>query len=268
MNKYALITGAANGIGYEFARLLIQDSYNLVLVDVDEIKLGKKKEILLEKNETAVITIPKDLSLPGAAQELFDEVNNQNIEIDVLINNAGFGVFGLFSETCWDREHEMIQLHITNTVQLTKLFLKQMALRNSGKIMNVSSLAAFLPGPLMSVYYSTKAFLLSFSEAIANEVKNTNVTITVLCPGVTATGFQAGVGNGKPKLTRNAASAEKVAKYGYKAMQKGKVTVIPGRTNKFIIIIQRLLPRSVVCHVVRRVQEKNRSKQKAVFYEN
>ena len=168
-------------------------------------------------------------------------------QIDVLINNAGFGLFGTFSETDWERKLEMLQLHIITTTHLTKLLLKGMLEQGSGKILNLSSLAAFQPGPLMSLYYASKAYILSFSEAIANELKGTGVTVTVLCPGQTNTSFQRVVSNSSSdnKIGFNVASPKDVARYGYKAMMKGNTIAIPGRFNKFLASLHRFVSRGM-----------------------
>jgi len=260
MSKTALITGAANGIGHELAKILIRDSYDLILIDKDRDKLEEIKQRWENESDQTVKIIPKNLSFPGAAHEIFKEVKSWNIPVDVLINNAGFGTFGLFTETDWERETEMINLHVLATTQLTKLFLKEMIKRNYGNIMNTSSLAAFLPGPLMAVYYASKAYLLSFTQAIANEVKGTGVSITVLCPGLTKTNFQKTVGGDKAKIKWTWTTPDKVAQYGYKAMQKGKVVAIPGFVNLTVAKLSRIVPGSISAKIVRRFIEMNRKK--------
>lgn len=257
---YALITGAANGIGFEFAKLLSMDSYNLVLIDIDSEKLFEMKNQLKNNYKNEIIILSIDLSKIEAGYIIFNKMLELNIEIDVLINNAGFGMFGFFANTSWDREQNMIQLHVVTPTQLIKLFLPGMLKRNHGKILNVASLAAFQPGPLMSIYYSTKAYLLSFSLSVANELTGTGVCLTVLCPGPTKTGFQVTAGNENPKIKWNMACSEEVARYGYRAMQSGKIIAIPGIINKSIVVIQHFLPRKFVCQMVRLLQERNRRK--------
>ena len=264
-NKTALITGAASGLGYEFSLLLAQDFYKLVLVDKDESKLEVAKNYIEEMYDVSVAVLVKDLSKINISQEIFEEL--KGIRIDVLINNAGFGLFGTFSNTNWNREIEMLNLHIGTTTQLTKLTLKQMLSHGSGKILNVASLAAFQPGPLMSVYYASKAYVLSFSEALSNELNGTGVTVTALCPGQTKTSFQDVVSNAsssKNKLKFNMASAKEVAKYGYKAMLKGKTVAIPGILNRLLSKIPRFISRSMVTSIVRIIQEKNRSEKELI----
>jgi short-subunit dehydrogenase len=260
-NKTALVTGAGSGLGLEFSKLLAKDNYNLVLVDVDKRALEEVKNSIKKKHNTKVEVLMKDLSRANASQEIFEFVNGRSL--DVLINNAGFGLFGPFAQTNWHRESDMLHLHIMTTTQMTKLFLKGMLQRGSGHILNVSSLAAFEPGPLMSIYYASKAYILSFSEAIANELKGSGVSVTALCPGPTKTRFQEVVANSssKNRIQMNMASSKKVAKIGYKAMMAGKEIVIPGLLNKVIAFLPRLMPRNKVTSIVRKIQEKNRTKQ-------
>ncbi|MFD2542176.1 SDR family NAD(P)-dependent oxidoreductase [Lacinutrix gracilariae] len=258
MTKTALITGAASGLGYELTLLLAKDAYKLILVDINADSLAKVKTELERDFKVEVITLAKDLSLPNIAQEIMDDIHNT--PIDVLVNNAGFGLFGNFYETNWQRESAMLHVHVMTTTHLTKLVLKGMVARNSGKILNMSSLAAFQPGPLMSIYYASKGYMLSFSEAIACELKDKGVTVTALCPGPTKTAFQETVSeNAKEnKITFNMASAKEVAAYGYKSMLKGKPVAIPGVFNKFLASLPRILPRKVAASIVRKIQEKNR----------
>lgn len=256
--KTALVTGGASGLGYEFALLLAKNSFQLILIDIDSDQLEIVKNELEHNFQIKVHTITKDLSLQNSAAELFEEV--KETPIDVLINNAGFGLFGSFYSTNWNRESSMLNLHVVTTTQLTKLLLDGMIKRGRGKILNISSLAAFQPGPLMAIYYASKAYILSFSEAIANELKGTGVTVTVLCPGQTKTSFQEVVseGNKTNKISFNIATANKVTEYGYKAMMRGKTLAIPGVTNKILSFLPRILPRKIVTAIVRKIQEKNR----------
>lgn len=258
MSKTALVTGAASGLGYELATLLAKDSHKLILVDIDAESLTKVKAELEQKFNVQVDILVKDLSVKDVAKSIISDINNE--PIDVLINNAGFGLFGSFVDTDWERESEMLHVHILTTTHLTKLVLEGMVNRGSGKILNVSSLAAFQPGPLMAIYYASKGYMLSFSEAIANELKGTGVTVTALCPGPTKTAFQKTVSEdcSENKITFNMASAKAVARYGYKAMLKGKAYAIPGKFNKFLAIIPRLVTRNAAAAIVRKIQEKNR----------
>ncbi|MGK0211890.1 MAG: short-subunit dehydrogenase [Polaribacter sp.] len=257
-NKTALVTGAASGLGYEFAVLLAKDSYNLILIDIDSENLEGTKKELESLYQTQVTILVKDLSTAEIADEIYKEIQDKSI--DVLINNAGFGLFGTFSKTKWQRESAMLHLHIMTTTHLTKLLLNGMVERGKGRILNISSLAAFQPGPLMAIYYASKAYILSFSEAIANELKGTGVTVTVLCPGQTKTSFQQVVSkqNCDNKINFNMACPVQVAKYGYNAMMQGKTVVVPGFFNKFLSRLPRLMPRKTSASIVRKIQEKNR----------
>lgn len=184
----ALITGASNGIGLELAKVHASKGGDLVLVARNKAKLDELKAEFENKFKVKVYTIGKDLSADNSAQEVYNETTKQNIKIDYLINNAGFGDFGMFAETDWSKELQMINLNITTLTQFTKLYLQDMLKSKSGKIMNVASTAAFQSGPTMAVYYATKAYVLSFSEAVDNEVSNRGVTVTTLCPGATESG--------------------------------------------------------------------------------
>jgi short-subunit dehydrogenase len=189
MNKTALITGASTGIGFEFAKLFAADGYNLVLIARDEQKLREIAGSLPSKFNISVKIYPKDLSVTGDIEKLVRQIREDVGTIEVLVNNAGFGLSGAFVDTDLARELEMIQLNVVSLVIFTKLWAKEMVQRKGGKILNVASTAAFQPGPLMAIYYATKAFVLSFSEALAEELKERGVTITALCPGPTATQF-------------------------------------------------------------------------------
>jgi len=259
--KTALITGASGGIGYEFAKLLAKDCNVLVLVARSGDKLLEVKSELEGLAPVSVKLIAKDLALPGAAEEIYRVLENENIDVDILINNAGIGCFGKFSGTDWRTEAEMISLNIVALTHLTKLFVQGMVKRKSGKVVNVASTAAFPPGPLMSVYYASKAYILSFSEAIAYELKDTGVDVTVLCPGPTATGFVKAAAMDRSKLfrSRKPAAAADVARYGYEAMMKGKTVAIHGAINKIMTFSIRLTPRKLLPPIVRRLQEEFRS---------
>jgi uncharacterized protein len=258
MIKTALITGASNGIGLELAKIHASKGGHLVLVARNKSKLDEMKTDLERQYKISVYTIGKDLSAVNAAQEVFDETTRQNIQIDYLINNAGFGDFGLFYETDWNKELQMINLNITILTHFTKLYLKEMIKRKSGKIMNVASTAAFQSGPTMAVYYATKAYVLSFSEAIDNEVRNNGVTVTALCPGATESGFQAAAAMEESALVKGKKlpSSKEVAEYGYYSMIKGKTVAIHGMMNYIMANSVRFLPRSVVVKVTRKVQDK------------
>ncbi|WP_397363453.1 SDR family NAD(P)-dependent oxidoreductase [Olleya sp. R77988] len=260
MSQTAVVTGAASGLGYELSLLLAKDNYNLVLVDIDQGKLLEVQSFLKESYNSTVDIVVIDLSKVNIAQTVFDKI--KHLKIDVLVNSAGFGIFGPFANTSWEKESAMLNLHIITITHLTKLVLQGMISQDSGKILNVSSLAAFQPGPMMALYYASKSYLLSFSEAIANELKDTGVTVTVLCPGPTKTSFQEVVSNAAEsdnKISFNMACPKAVAVYGYKAMLKGKVVAIPGVLNKFLSCLPRFLTRNRTTSIVRTIQDKNRS---------
>lgn len=188
-SKTALITGASSGLGVEFLRLYAADGYDLILVARSEARL---KELAAEMEKAYSVkahVLTADLSAPGAVEPLFAELTRRGLKVDALVNNAGYGDFGFFTETSLDKEVGMMQLNMVSLVHLTKVCLKGMKQRGEGEILNVASTAAFQPGPLMAVYYASKAFVLSFSEALANELAGSGVKVSVLCPGPTATGF-------------------------------------------------------------------------------
>ena len=253
--KTALITGASSGIGCELAKIHAAKGGNLVLVARNISKLDELKLELETQFKVSVYTIGKDLSVVNAAFEVYKETKQQGIQVDYLINNAGFGDFGMFSETEWEKEHQMINLNITALTQFTKLYLQDMLKRKGGKIMNVASTAAFVPGPTMAVYCATKPYVLSFSEAVDNEVREFGVTITALCPGATQSGFIAAASAEESALFKGKKlpSSKEVAVFGYDAMIKGKAVVIHGLPNKILAFIVRFTPRKLVVKISRKV---------------
>lgn len=254
----ALITGASSGIGLELARVHASKGGDLVLVARNKARLDELKSELESQFNVSVFTIGKDLSANNSARGVYDETTEQNIQIDYLINNAGFGDFGMFAETDWNKELQMINLNITTLTQFTKLYLKDMVKRGSGKIMNVASTAAFQSGPTMAVYYATKAYVLSFSEAVDNEVRDKGVTVTALCPGATESGFQAAAAMEESNLVKGQKlpNSKEVAEYGYKAMMKGKTVAIHGLMNYLMAFSVRFTPRALVVKVTRKMQDK------------
>jgi uncharacterized protein len=254
----ALITGASNGIGLELAKIHAAKGDNLVLVARNKAKLDELKQKLENQYKISVYTIEKDLSAANAALEVYNETTQQNIKIDYLINNAGVGTFGMFANADWSKEVQMINLNITTLTQFTHLYLKDMVARKSGKIMNVASTAAFQSGPTMAVYYATKAYVLHFSEAVNNEVKDSGVTITAFCPGATESGFQAAAAMEESALVKGKKlpTSKEVAEYGYKAMLKGKTVAIHGVMNYIMANAIRFVPRSVAVAIVRKIQDK------------
>src|SRR5271169_6698507 len=251
-----LITGASGGIGYELAKLFARDHHNLVLVARSAHKLAQVATELQAQGVT-VKTIALDLATPPASKFLFEQLQREGIAIDILVNNAGFGAYGEFAQMPEEEILGQIDLNITALTALTRLFLPSMIARRSGRIMNVASTAAFQPGPLMAVYYATKAYVLSFSEAIANELRQSGVTVTCFCPGATHTGFAKRAGVESSRLFKvSAMSADKVALDGYRAVMEGRTLAISGAHNWLVAQSTRFAPRKMVTAVSRWVAEK------------
>lgn len=199
----------------------------------------------------------KDLSKPEEITALHAELKERAVEVGMLVNNAGYGLYGPFTETDLQDELAMIDLNVRALTHLTKLFLREMVERKRGRIMNVASVAAFQPGPLMAVYYATKAYVLSFTEALENELRGTGVTVTALCPGATGTGFESRANLQQSKIFRRGVmDVETVADIGYRGFLKGETVVVPGFKNKLLVGAVRFVPRKWVTSIVRRVQEK------------
>jgi short-subunit dehydrogenase len=250
-----LITGASGGIGYELAKLFARDHHNLVLVARSEDKLAQVAAELRAQNVT-VKTVALDLATPSAPKFLFDQLQTEGVAVDVLINNAGFGAFGEFAQMSNEEIFGQIQLNVTALTELTRLFLPPMLARRSGRIMNVASTAGFQPGPLMAVYYATKAYVISFSEAITNEVRNSGVTVTCFCPGATHTGFARRAGNDESRLFKQfGMNVEKVALDGYRAVMEGRGLAISGVHNWLIAQSTRFAPRKLVTAISRWISE-------------
>lgn len=252
-----LITGASSGLGLEYAKIFAREGHNLVLVARNEEKLYSLKNEFENKYDIEVDVFAKDLSEKDSALEVFNFTLEEKIYIDTLINNAGFGDFGEFVNSDLTKQSDMINVNVLSLMQLCRLYAKPMVERGSGMIMNMASTASFQPGPMMSVYYATKAFVLSFSEAISVELKNTGVSIMAYCPGPTKTGFETKARletSGLFKHLKNA-TAEEVAIYGYKKMQKHKVVAIHGGLNKIITNVVRFTPRRIVRNIVYFIQK-------------
>jgi short-subunit dehydrogenase len=256
----ALVTGASSGIGLELASLAARDRHDLVLVARRRERLESIGRGLAEEFGIRAIVLDRDLADPSVPETLAREVSERGIAVDVLVNNAGFGLWGFFAETALERELEMIDVNVAALTALAKLFLPGMIARRSGRILNVASTAAFQPGPLMAVYYATKAYVLSFSEALASETAGTGVTVTALCPGPTATGFQESAGMGPVPLFNPAllTKTSDVARAGWNGMKRGKRIVIPGFTNRILVQSERLAPRRLVTAISRKLQESKR----------
>jgi uncharacterized protein len=253
----ALVTGGSGGIGIEIAKVLARNGFDLVLVARKRDTLEAAAGQIEGKFAVRVQVFAADLRRPDAPQAIFDFLHNENIPIEVLVNNAGFGLGGEFADTKLQRELEMIQVNIAALTHLTKLFLPAMIKRKSGRVLNVASTAAFQPGPLMAVYYATKAYVLSFSQALAEELRNSGVTVTVLCPGPTRTEFAATADVGTSRLFTafGIADAADVAEFGVAAMMHGRRIAIPGIKNKIVAQAQRFAPRSVTAKLSRMLQE-------------
>jgi short-subunit dehydrogenase len=254
--KTALVTGASGGIGYEFGRLLAQQGYNLVLVARSADRLAKIALELAAAYPIRTEVISLDLSQSEAASQLFAEVERRRLTVDLLVNNAGFGDLGPYANSDWETQRQMIQLNVTTLAQLTRVFLAGMVQRKSGKILNVGSTGSFTPVPYMAVYAATKAFVLSFSEALSAELQGTGVTVTALCPGVTKTNFfQRSKSENMLLKKLNEMEARDVARIGYRALMKGKPRVVSGWFNKIMIASTRLAPRDAVLWMSKRLMQ-------------
>lgn len=253
----ALVTGASGGIGLALARILAREGYDLVLVARSLPELERIAGELSARYGMVADAIHADLTDPTAPRALFDDVARRGVTVEILVNNAGFGLAGRFDQTDGTRELAMIQVNVAALTELTKLFLPGMIQRGHGRIMNVASTAAFQPGPLMAVYYATKAYVLSFTQAVAEELRDTGVTLTALCPGPTYTGF-ANVANMQGTRLFNSPltmAATAVAEYGYRAMIRGDRVAIPGAFNRLGAFATRLAPRRVLTKLARLAQE-------------
>ena len=254
----ALITGASGGIGAELARLFAADGYDVLLVARRAEKLSALKTELEAAHHITVTTLAQDLTEADAAQAVFDFAQSQGIFVDALVNNAGFGDWGFFAQSDLQKQQKMLRLNIGALTELTHLFLPQMIARGSGRMLQVASVASFMPGAKMAVYYASKAFVRSFSEALSVELRKTKsgVTVTALCPGPVKTDFWDTAQAGKSSLFKHFffADAPSVARCGYKALQKGKVLAVPGLSVRFAVALTKLLPRAWVRKLVYCVQ--------------
>ncbi len=273
-----LITGGSSGIGFELAKLFAADGYRVVLVARTKQDLDRAAEALrsagssrgpsreipsdrqrdfsppeADRNDAkSPITIAADLADPAAPKRLIDELAKRQLTVDVLVNNAGFGLLGPFASTDWAKEAAMIQLNVTALTELTKRLLPAMLRRRRGRILNVASVAAFVPGPFMAIYYATKAYLLSFSEALHEELRGTGVTVTTLSPGPVATGFQSRAEIANVGLfSGTVMDATTVARIGYQAMNRDQRLVIPGLGNQLRVFLTRFAPRALLLRLVR-----------------
>ena len=257
MNTTALITGASSGIGKEMSKIHAERGGDLVIVARSREKLESLKQEIESRHPVKVTVLVKDLSQEGAPQEIYDELKKANIDIEYLVNNAGFGLLGKFHELDWTRQKMMIDLNMTSLTALSHLFLQDFVKRNSGRILNVSSTASFLPGPMQAVYYASKSYVQFLSNALSEELRDTNITVSNLMPGATETEFGAVSGMDKTPLFNKTASARQVAFDGYNGMLKGKLDVISGVTfmQKLMLKAVAFTPKRMLLKQVKQMQQ-------------
>lgn len=251
--KWVLVTGAASGIGAELCRLFARDGASLVLVDKNRDGTEKAGAELAREFGIRTVALHYDLSKPDAAAQIYDELQAQGIEIDVLVNNAGFGTFGNFWESDTARETALFHVNILAPMLLTRLFLPAMVKRKRGKILNVGSISGFLASPHASTYYGSKAWLLSFSQGVAASLRGTGVSVTIVCPGPTYTAFDwhnGGENAAPPPRKRFQMDASEVAAQAYRGLNRGQMTVIPGALNRFLAFLTKVLPRKLALRLV------------------
>lgn len=256
-SRAALVTGASGGIGRAIAGRLAAAGRDLVLVARSADTLARDAANYAAAHGVRALALPADLTRSGAPAELAAELARRGVQIDVLVNNAGFATFGRFAELPLDVELDEIALNVSALTALTKLLLPGMLERRSGRILNVASTAAFLPGPYMAVYYATKAYVLSFGLALAHELRESGVTVTTLCPGATASGFQARARMENALLVKALPmpSADEVAAFGLRAMERGDRIAVHGAANQWLPLVVRLLPRTLAAALAARVQQ-------------
>ena len=256
-----VVTGASGGIGYELARLFARDGWPLLLAARSGDKLTAFAQELTAAHNVPVAVCVVDLAAPGAADQLFEAARRQGRPVGVLVNNAGFGDYGPFVKADLANVLQILQVNIVVLTHLTRLFLPDMVGRNEGRVMNVASTAAFQPGPLMAVYYASKAYVLHFSEALDAELRKTKVRVSAFCPGPTATGFEARAGLGASKLFtgRNVMNARRAAEAGYRGLMRGRRVVVPGLWNNLLVLSVRFFPRRWITRVVQWMQGRRRS---------
>ncbi len=251
--KWALITGASSGIGMSLALRFAKEGWQLVLVARDAARLSALSEIIEDDFHVRTFIIQKDLTSATAAAEIFEQLDQSGIRLDALINNAGAGACGLFHEIPGDKDVQMIDLNIRAVTSLSKLAVSHMRQTGGGKILNVASTGSYQPGPYIAVYYASKAFVLSFSQALRAELRSSGVVVSTLCPGSTATEFSRRAGKAEIK---GAMAPDKVADCAYKGLMKGKAVIIPGFHNKIFIAFSKLMPGSLSAAIVAHIQRK------------
>lgn len=257
MTKTALITGASGGIGYELAKVFAINGHNLILVARSIDKLQRIQTELSQTYDIQVVIEDYDLSRPESPTELFGQLHHQGLTVDVLVNNAGFGDYGPFADSDWSRQGALLQLNMVTLTHLTRLFLPLMLKRGYGKILNVASTAAFQPGPFMAAYYASKSYVMSFTEALAHEVKGTGITATVLCPGPTrGTDFQTRANLSDIDFFKQLKlpEAADVAQFGYDALERNQVVAVHGIFNRLLVFTNRIMPRRTVTNAVGQLQ--------------
>lgn len=257
MKETVLITGATSGIGYEFSKIFMENHYNVILVGRNLEKLIELEEFSKKKYVRAYI-YKFDLSLSKNIDILYEKIRTEVGKVDILINNAGIGFNGEFNQIDWQKQLDIINVNIVSLTKLTKLILKDMIYQKKGKILNVASTGAYQPGPLISVYYASKAYVLSFSEALREEVKDKGINVVTLCPGATKTSFSKRAGKGDLDVSM---SAKEVAEYGYKALMNNKAICIPGFMNKVLVFLSKLSPTTLNAKIVKKIQNKAISKK-------
>jgi short-subunit dehydrogenase len=254
----ALVTGASGGIGLELARLCAKDGHDVILVARSAEKLQEAGKYLSGMYGVRTEAVVADLSDPEAPLAVMEEVGRRGLTVDVLVNNAGVGMWGLFGRQDTQQILDLIQLNLTSLTHLTRLALPGMVSRRGGRILNVASAGGFAPGPLMAVYFATKTYVIHFSEAIGNELRGTGVTVTALCPGPVATGFgkASGIHRVDPQTLPAALDAATVARIGYRAMRRGRPLVVPGIAMKTTVLAGKFSPRWIVTRATRWFQER------------
>ncbi|HUD10844.1 MAG TPA: SDR family oxidoreductase [Candidatus Saccharimonadia bacterium] len=253
--RTVLITGASDGIGFALAGVFGVHGYRVIAVGSNKARLRQAQEELQQQG-FEVVTLVQDLAVSESAKAVAEFLGRSGVTVDVLVNNAGYATFGAFSKNDYDTETREMQLNMVTLTQLTKLLLPAMIRRGSGRILNISSMAAFYPGPYMAVYYATKAYVLHLSEALAIELKGTGVSVTALCPGPTQTGFAKRAGLSSSRMfSRTLPTARDVAESGYSGLVAGKRVVVPGRKNQVTVFMARFVPRSWILAKLAKLQE-------------
>lgn len=253
MNSTVLITGATSGIGYEFSKIFASNGFDLILTGRNLDVLNALRENLINEYGNKVNIYRCDFTKVDEVKMLYDFIKNNNLNVDILVNNAGAGYNGYFHNISWEKHEEIINVNITALTCLTRLVISDMKRNGHGKILNIASTGAYQPGPLIGVYYATKAYVLSFSQALREEAKEYGVTVTALCPGATKTNFSKRAGKGDLDV---AMSAKEVAEIGFRALMKNKDICVPGVMNKFLVLVSKLMPSSVNAKAVKKIQGK------------